>query len=235
MAMRLDLSRLKQVGRAAAVLLLLGLTAQADRSEPFGLVTVAAPEGPLWTTWRRLQAEIKAEQPVIAQCRAKPQSCRSPAARQFIAIVDEGAPFQGLARIGHINRAANLAIRAINDATPSKLHSQWTSPLTTLAAGAGDCKQYAVLKYAALQDGGFAAEDVRIVIVGQRTQPGTHAVVAVHNEGHWLILDSRSLAIVEASALLDRYVPLDSFDRRGVREFVDQPQVAQEFGAACAG
>ena len=37
------------------------------------------------------------------------------------------------------------------------MRDAWTSPFAALAAGAGDCKQYAVLKYAALQAAGFAA------------------------------------------------------------------------------
>ena len=47
MGMRHDRSWMSRISRAAALLLLLGLTAQADSGEPFGLTTVAAPEGPL--------------------------------------------------------------------------------------------------------------------------------------------------------------------------------------------
>jgi predicted transglutaminase-like cysteine proteinase len=146
--------------RIAAALLLTGFTAQADIAEPFGLATVAAPEGPLWETWRKLQRQIKAEQPVIARCRAEPHACSSPAALRFFAIVDQR--HEGLARIGHVNRAVNLSIRAINDAEPDETHDEWTSSLVTLAVGAGNCKQYAVVKYAALRDLGYAADDLRL-------------------------------------------------------------------------
>src|SRR5579859_2898184 len=94
---------------AAAALLLLGLTAQTDISEPFGLSTVAASEGPLWVTWRDLQSQMKVEQATIEQCRREPNNCSSAAALKFIAIVDEGKSYEALARIGHINRAANFA------------------------------------------------------------------------------------------------------------------------------
>jgi predicted transglutaminase-like cysteine proteinase len=226
---------IERIACVAILSLLLGFAAQADTAEPFGLATAAAPESPLSETWAQLQAQIEAEQPIIAQCRADPLACRSAPAAEFIAIVAEGAGYDGLARIGHINRAANLAIRALASDARDAVAAQWTSPLATLAAGAGDCKQFAVLKYAALEDAGLAPNDLRIVILQQRARPESHAVVAVREEGRWLILDNRSLALVESSELLRQYAPLYSLDRRGVRLFIEQPQVVQTFGEACAG
>ncbi len=233
--MRILLVRAASIGRIAAALLLLGLTAQADPGEPFGLTTVQA-QGPLAATWRGLQARMTAERPIIARCRAAFSACRSIAALKFIALVDEGRNFEGRTRIGRINRAVNLAIRAVEVGAPGATRNTWTSPLETLAFGEGDCKQYAVLKYAALQAAGFAANEVRIVIMERRQRPETHAMVAVRNDGRWLILDNRVLTIIDARKLLERYRPLYEFDRRGVREFVSQPQrTAQKFSAACAG
>ena len=112
-------------------------------------------------------------------------------ARKFIAIVNEGNRYEGLARIGHINRAVNFAIRGTNKAVPE----EWTSPLATLERGDGDCKQYAVLKYAALIDAGYAPDVLRIVIVGDKSLHVQHAMVAVRNEGRWLFLNNRSLML----------------------------------------
>ncbi len=120
--MQIDRSWMSLIARAAALLLLLGLSAQADSGEPFGLTTEAAPEGSLWVTWRKLQAEMQAERPVIARCRAAPLACRSIPALQFIAIVDEGNDFAGIARIGHINRAVNFAIRVADSAAAEAVH-----------------------------------------------------------------------------------------------------------------
>lgn len=181
-------------------------------------------EEPLWTTWRDLQLEMNAEQAVIAQCRVEPHSCSSSAARKFIAIVNEGNRYEGLARIGHINRAVNFAIRGTNKAVPEK----WTSPLATLERGDGDCKQYAVLKYAALIDAGYAPDVLRIVIVGDKSLHVQHAMVAVRNEGRWLFLNNRSLMLVESSGAINRYVPLNTLDQRGVREFVQPSQLAKK-------
>jgi predicted transglutaminase-like cysteine proteinase len=224
--------------RMAAIalgLLLIGSAAQAATDEPFGLSTVAAADGALPATWRQLQTEIQSDERIVVQCRTEPQSCTSPAALRFIAIVNEGDRYEGLAKIGRINRAVNLAIGATNAAA---VQSTWSSPLQTLAAGSGDCKQYAVLKYAALIDAGFAADDLRLVIVRIKqpqnpgAKPADHALVAVRNDAHWIVLDNRSLATLESRQVLDRYLPLFALDHRGVRQFV-QPSSVDAVAAPC--
>ena len=175
--MRKNPRRTRQSWAAAAALLLLGLTAQTDLGEPFGLSTVAAPEGALSATWRDLQSQMKAEQATIEQCRREPKNCSSAAALKFIAIVDEGKSYEALGRIGHINRAANFAISAFTAA--ERTNDKWTSPLAALAAGTGDCKQFSVLKYAALIAAGFAEDDVRLLIAGVQLPPAVEAYMSL--------------------------------------------------------
>jgi predicted transglutaminase-like cysteine proteinase len=223
--------------RMAAIalgLLLLGPAARAASNEPFGFSTVAVADGALPATWRKLRLELQSDERIVVQCRAVPQSCASPAARRFIAIAREDDHYEGLAKIGRINRAVNLAIGAASAA----VQSAWSSPLQTLAAGSGDCKQYAVLKYAALMDAGFAADDLRLVIVRikQPQNPGAtpadHALVAVRNDADWIVLDNRSLAMLESKQVLDHYLPLFVLDHRGVRRFV-QPSSPDVVAAPC--
>ena len=218
-----DRHTIKKTGLIVLGLLLLGLGARAGVNEPFGLPAVEVTKGPLWVTWRELQLKFQSEKRIVAQCRAEPQSCDSDAARRFIAIVKESDQYDGLVRIGRINRAVNFAISAINTTAGQ---TAWTSPLSSLTAGIGDCKQYAVLKYAALQEAGVAADDLRVVIVRikplqtQKSMQTSHAVVAVRNETNWFILDNRSLAVVESTELLDYYLPLFTLGHRGIRQFV---------------
>ncbi|MDI1347570.1 MAG: transglutaminase-like cysteine peptidase [Pseudolabrys sp.] len=218
-------------------LLLIGPAARAESAELFGLATVAVADGALPATWRKLQTEIQSDERIVVQCRAEPQSCAWPAALRFIAIVGEGNGYDGLARIGRINRAVNLAIGAANAVA---VQSAWSSPLQTLAVGSGDCKQYAVLKYAALQDAGIAADDLRLVIVRIKrpqnpgVKPTGHALVAVRNDADWIVLDNRSLAMIESRQVLDQYLPLFVLDHRGVRRFV-QPSGADAVLAPCGG
>jgi hypothetical protein len=55
-----------------------------------------------------------------------------------------------------------------------------------------------------------------------------HAVVAVRHAGRWLILDNRSLILVESSDVAAHYIPLNVLDQQGVREFVGAPTLAQK-------
>ena len=196
-------------------------TSLAAINNPFGLPTVAVSEAAPWATWRDLQSQIRSEKRIIAQCRAQPHACASPAALRFIALVKEGDQSDGLVRIGRINRAVNLAISVA-------IQAEWTSPLSALAAGVGDCKQYAVLKYAVLEDAGFAPDDLRLVVVRVKSLRNSHAVLAVRHAGQWFILDNRTLAVVESRKLLDYYEPLFVQDDRNGRQFVvpSSPKVA---------
>jgi predicted transglutaminase-like cysteine proteinase len=216
---------------AVAAVLLLGLAAQAGIDEPFGLRTAPLPEGRMAAMWQALQSEMELERPVVARCRAEPDKCNSPAALRFLAIVKKGDGYDGLVRVMHINRAVNLSIRAINTAVPGYNVSNWTSPLTTLTTGAGDCKQYAVLKYAALSDAGYKADDLRIVIVQIKSQQIAHAVAAVRHAGRWMILDNRTLEVVNSNELRN-YMPLLLLDHRGVREYV-RPSAPGVAGVPC--
>ena len=140
---------------------------------------------------------------------------------QFYWILNQGERQDGVARIGHINRAINLAIQGLGN----QKSDRWTPPLTALARGSGDCKQFAVLKYVALNNVGFAREDLRIAIVMDKTVYRQHAVVAVRNAGRWLILDNRSSILVDSSDVTAHYIPLNVLDHRGVREFVGAPSI----------
>jgi len=221
--------RIKRVARIVAALSLLLLGAQAPGDEPFGLQSLPARASFMAATWEALRAEMAAERPLILRCRADRETCPSDAALLYLAIVDAGLEQAGLARIGHINRAANFAIGAGQNIADNR----WTAPLAALSAGAGDCKQYSVLKYSALRDAGYAAADVRIIVMASRFVREAHAIATVRHEGRWLMLDNRSLALVDGEEILKRYVPLYILDDNGVREFA-VPVAGNDQDNACA-
>jgi predicted transglutaminase-like cysteine proteinase len=204
---------LKRAGLSLAGLLLFGSLARAESPGSLSGAANAAP--PL--VWTKLQSELERERKVIGHCRADIEGCTSPAARRFIAIVEEGARYEGKARIAHINRAANFAIRS----SPKPMR-HWTSPLAALAAGAGDCKQFAMLKYAALIDAGFGAEDLRILVVEDKARRATHAVVAARAGTQWLVLNNRTSALVEFDDFLKQQALLWTLDRAASAEFLPQ-------------
>jgi len=88
----------------------------------------------------------------------------------------------GRTRLAEINRAINLAIRPMEDLVQYGEVDVWSSPLVTFNTGAGDCEDYAIAKYVALQMAGMSAEDLRIVVVLDLNGEG-HAVVSVRLDG----------------------------------------------------
>jgi Bacterial transglutaminase-like cysteine proteinase BTLCP len=100
-----------------------------------------------------------------------------------------------------------------------------------LARSSGDCKHYAVLKYAMLRELGVSPDALKILVVEVRSIHQRHAILAVRAEnGRWLLLDNRTMMLVESSMALDYYDPLYELDENGVRQFglpSRSPELAQ--------
>ena len=188
-------------------------------AEPFGLIALGAREGELWRKWRGVQHEIRMESELLALCRASPGDCPSAPARRFLAMIETARTRQGRARLGEINRAINLSIRPMSDLAQYGVVDLWSSPLATLAAGAGDCEDYAIAKYVALREAGLGNEDLRLLIVRDTKLREDHAVVAARLDGRWLVLDNRRLVLLE-DMQLKQYAPMFEIDDEGVKRLV---------------
>ena len=189
-----------------------------DYNEPFGLTTFVYPEGLLWTKWRRIESDTALEDPVLQTCIGEAQQC-TPAAARFGAIITIARQKTGRARLELVNQQVNSAIRYMRDDAQWGVPDLWSTPLTTFETGFGDCEDYAIAKYVALRESGVSAGDLRMVLGYDNGRMNGHAVLAVRDEGSWLFLDhatARPLAAVDMGS----FVPLFSFDTRGVRLLV---------------
>src|SRR6476661_6737350 len=120
-------------------------------AEPFDLPATLVSTGEISAKWRELQSRILADEKMIAACRSNETTC-SHAARRFLAIVKLGRKHEGRARLGWLNRTVNVTIRQASDWALYRVADYWASPLETLDSGAGDCEDYAILKYVALRE-----------------------------------------------------------------------------------
>jgi predicted transglutaminase-like cysteine proteinase len=184
-------------------------------SEPFGLYTATVLAGSLREKWSAVAQELPHEREILARCRTDADNC-PPAAKKFLAIVDKALTRSGLARVGEINRAINLAVRWVDDMAQYGVPDLWATPLMTFASDAGNCKDYAIAKYVALQEMGFANDDLRIVVVRDRPTNQLHAVAAVRYDGRWRILDNRTFFMVQ-DVDIATYNPLYLIDSEGVK------------------
>ena len=166
-------------------------------SEPFDMPAKATLPHDIASKWSDLQSRILADEKKIAACNADEAAC-SPAARRFLSLVETSGKNERRVQLGKINRAVNLAIRPASDWAQYGSADFWASPLQTLDSGAGDCEDYAIVKYAALRALGMAESDLRLMIVRDDKHQAEHAIVAVRDEQEWLILDNRTMFIVNA-------------------------------------
>ncbi len=210
-------------------IMLLSFGAWAESDEPFGVATVPDPTNPYGENWHKVQKDWVIERGMLDQCRAGREFC-APAALHFLAIVDEARLQAGRIRIAYVNRAINLTIRPKDDVSNYGVAEIWAAPLATLANGSGDCTDYAIAKYYSLGEIGIPEDDRRLVIVRTKNPLEYHAVLAVREDRRWLILDNRTLAIMDAKDT--DYAPVFEFDRRGMHRFVKSKIVV---GAACTG
>ncbi len=117
-----------------------------------------------------------------------------------------------MTRLARLNEAVNRR-NYVEDADNWRQLDYWATPLQFLTRS-GDCEDFAIAKYLALRALGTAADDMRIVIVHDRTRGTGHAVLAVDVGGRALILDSLRDEIVVAESIRG-YEPVYSINERG--------------------
>jgi predicted transglutaminase-like cysteine proteinase len=219
-------ARIAALGRVGAAI------APPPPAEPFSLAATSVTSGDVLTKWRRVEADIRAEDEVLAHCRHSADRCPA-AVQNFLAIIEQGRAQTGRTRIGVINRAINLAIEPMSDLAQWGVPDRWSAPLETFTTGRGDCEDYAIAKYVALTAAGVAPVDVKLVIARNTALGEDHAVVAVHLDGTWIVLDNRWLTLVADSAL-QQLIPRFVLDGDGVRQFAQPALFASRRIAAPA-
>jgi predicted transglutaminase-like cysteine proteinase len=199
--------------------------AESDQQAPplFGMETEPVA-GEVAAKWHVVEAEIDREQQVLARCRAQ-EACPV-VAQDLLDIVAEGAGRSGLARVGLINRAVDLAIKPTSDEAQWGVADHWSPPFETLRTHRGDCEDYAIVKYVALLQAGLSQDDVKIVILRNLLPKEDHAVVAARVDGQWRILDNRRLALVRDTEMV-RSIPKFVLDEDGTRRFVPSNRAGQ--------
>ena len=91
--------------------------------------------------------------------------------------------------------------------------------LDILKLGSGDCKDYAIAKYAILLRSGISPDQLRIVIVHNSRRKENHMVVSVFDDGQWLLLDNLTMTLVKDTDRTD-YVPMFVLDHTGVGRYI---------------
>lgn len=186
-------------------------------AQPFGYQTSRRLSGGLQDKWQKVKRQLPTERRILAACRADMSTCPQ-AAKALIALIDNAMKRDAGTRLAEINRAINLTIRYAEDRDTYGVEEYWATPLTTFARGAGDCEDYAIAKLVALQEMGFDANDLRIVVVRDENGGG-HAMTAARQNDRWLLLDNRRSGLVE-DKVSDRSTPLFVIDDDGAKRLL---------------
>jgi predicted transglutaminase-like cysteine proteinase len=89
----------------------------------------------------------------------------------------------------------------------------WETPFEFLVHG-GQCEDYAIAKFMALEQSGVPEAELRFVVVRDTLESADHAVTVVYVDGEALVLDNQADAVLPARTLA-RYVPYYSINRSG--------------------
>lgn len=123
------------------------------------------------------------------------------------------------AKLERANREVNHRIRYVTDQALHGVLDHWSEPHATMAEGAGDCEDFAILKMWLLAQVGVAAEDMVVVVVRAPHLRSEHAVLAVRQRGdeardEALILDNLVETVRPARAA--GYIPIFSANATGL-------------------
>ena len=185
-------------------------------ADPFGGDTIIVSEGPLVEIWKTVRAQFLHDSKLVNSCLADESNDCEPVLK-LLTIVAEASEYQDKALLGHINRSINLLIKPVP--------GNWSSALDLVRLGTGDCKAYSIAKYLALREAGVSRENVRLVIVRNRSRNEDHMIVAVYQNDQWLVLDELTMLLLQ-DWQEQNYVPLFVLDSLGVRRYITSVPVS---------
>ncbi len=143
--------------------------------------------------------------------RAREDASGSPLLQRLIGPARQLPPLQKIAFVQH---AVTASIHWISDATQWGQHSYWASAAQTLAKGAGDTEDRAIVKLQALRALGFNNSDLFLTLARDRVG-GPMTVLTVRSGGRYYIVDDTGGRPYQAEERRYEFQPIMSFGMYG--------------------
>ena len=159
-----------------------------------GTTEFRAPSLAALPQWQRALQKIETERSTYRACASAEAACPSPGAATWQAMIRKQAGRARLDQLDTVNRFLN-GWRYRDDAVNYGRRDYWATPLEFFLRS-GDCEDYAIAKYVTLRQLGFAAEQLRLVVVHDVVRDIAHAVVAVYLGDQVYILDNLTRAVL---------------------------------------
>ena len=156
-------------------------SAAAERTDGlFGTREFRSSNPEVIVQWSDALRRLARDAPAIAACDADPAACGSRRVRRWRESVAALRGADRFAQLDAINRLANGIVPYRTDERVYRREDHWAAPLQMLRQ-AGDCEDYAILKFTSLMDLGFRNEQMRIVVVHDTVLDLPHAVLVVRH------------------------------------------------------
>jgi predicted transglutaminase-like cysteine proteinase len=159
--------------------------------------------------WQRVLQKIAAEQGTYRACAKGQGDCPSRGAAAWQTMVRNQAGRVPLDQLDTINRFLN-GWRYKEDTVNYGRPDYWATPLEFFLRS-GDCEDYAIAKYVTLRQLGFAAEQLRLVVVHDTMRELAHAVLAVYLDDQVYILDNLTRMVLPQEQVT-HYIPYYSIN-----------------------
>ena len=148
---------------------------------------------------------------------------RVPLLKSWLQTINSAKSVGDNARLRRINDFVNQNILFDSDAGIWQQSDYWATPLETLGQGAGDCEDFAIIKYVSLRMTGVSDKKLRLIYVKARLETPrgplqqAHMVLAYYAEPNAepLILDNLDTNILHASKRTDLH-PVFSFNSEAI-------------------
>lgn len=182
--------------------------------------------------WSKTIAKVKAEQTRYAQCDLRGVDCGVSvnAWRKHLTGLQG---YQQTEKMAKLNRFINHAQPYREDYANFRKPDHWTSPIEFLKH-AGDCEDFAIIKFFSLLELGFSNDQLRIVVVNDLRRGLPHAVLSVTlNNGEVYILDSLRDRPVRHE-YFRHYKPIYSVNLSTRWAHISTPQIKAKFASYTA-
>ena len=143
---------------------------------------------------------------------AMQDASHSPLLQRMVAPARDLSPLQKLA---FVQSRVSTNIRWISDATEWGQHDYWATASETLARGAGDMEDRAIVKMHALRALGFNPNDL-FLTMGRDQVGGPITVLAARLNGRFFVLDDTGGSPFAIESRRKEFRPLLSFGSTGV-------------------
>lgn len=174
--------------------------------------------------WTHILAQYEKNRATYAACRNTPSECPSERVavwQQFIEAAKDQPDFRQIAYVNHwVNRMPyrqDDLVYGDND--------HWAS-VEEFLAYAGDCEDFAIMKYLTLRELGFPASRMHVTMVYDVFSGTDHAFLVVESDGGVeYVMDNRETG-TNPALFSARYKPHFAFNEKSVRTY-DSPLMAR--------